>query len=226
MNNFVKYGYTPSPNTPNGFLVDSTLFGLSKAALPYPAGYTTSFINAYGAVTGTGFMSFYSMASYDVAGCAKLCTSIPTCQAFNVYFERSPLLVPGTSCSNPTAATDVRCTLWSIPINVGLATNTGQWRNSFMDVIQGSNGYNKITTPATPTGYSAPTALGGAIDASSLGATVSLGSNFYTTGVYNPQVCADFCTSTSTAAKACNFFNSFEINLNGVFQGTYCQLYT
>lgn len=221
--------YIPNPNTPNGFLIDSSLFNKSKAASTYPAGYSTAFTNAYGSIVASNYLGFYPLSAYDPSACANICNGVAACQAFNIYYERTPSLTPGTSCRNPSAASEVRCTLYGSKLDVSQTTNVGSWRFDFMVVVQGSNGYNKNALPSTPSGYSAPIPLAGAVDVSQTPALVNsyINSNFYLTTAFNPQVCADMCTAATVAnsLKPCNYFNALEINLNGIFQGTYCQLY-
>ncbi|PNS14701.1 hypothetical protein CAC42_1723 [Sphaceloma murrayae] len=230
----VQYGYVPSPNNPNGFLVDTALSGIAKVAKSYPANYVTSFTNEYGSLFNNAYLGYYQLPTYNTSACAAICDGVSACAGFNIYFERNPIIKPGADCRNPAAATSVRCALWGNAVNATQAKNIGQWRTDFMVVIQGSNGYNKNPTPATVSGFKAPVALSGAVDASALTTTPFLRAEFYNQA-FNPQLCADLCTSTTAANKkaatgttytSCNYFNVLDLSLNGASQGTYCQLYS
>lgn len=84
---------------------------------------------------GKGYMGLYTLTTYDQTGCANLCNNTANCQGFNVFYERDPTLNPGPSCTNPTAMTNIKCTLWSLPPTVANATNAGETRSAFQVVI-------------------------------------------------------------------------------------------
>ncbi|PNS15274.1 hypothetical protein CAC42_8275 [Sphaceloma murrayae] len=231
------YSYTPSVNTPKGFLVDTTLAAVGAAARP-PPGYTANFTNAFGSIFAPDYLSYYQLSSYDVSACSALCDKIPSCQSFNIYFERDPVLDPGPNCANPTAGVTVRCAMYGSQIVASQAQNVGEWRSQFMVVIQSSAGYSKNNVPAAVPDFTGPTGLGGAINVDTLnGKTVLLAQN-YQSGTYDPSVCASQCTALTAKNKAagiaagafsyapCNYFNAFSISQNGVRYGYYCSLYT
>ncbi|TKX19983.1 metallopeptidase-like protein 6 [Elsinoe australis] len=229
----IPFGYAPAPNTPIGFLVDTRLAASAKAASSYPAGYTTSFTNQYGSIQGGTSLNSLQLSNYNVSACAAACSKNSACNAFNIYFTRSPTLDIGTNCPNPTALADVRCTLWSSAVSQSQATNIGNWRSDFMVVVQGSNGYSKVSAPGV-SGFQSPVALAGAVDSSN----TFVGADFFITNGFDPRSCATFCQSTTAANRkaaqngrsksyqACNYFNALDLTLNGKSQGTYCQLYT
>jgi len=235
------YNYVPTDNSPTGFIVDPNLATVSRNALSYPAGYTNSFTNAYGSLFANNYMDAFDLSSYNASACAAYCNSEPGCVAFNLYFERQPSVWPADQCSNPSAMTGIRCALWGSQINAAQAQNVGQWRTNFMVVIQGSNGYNKNPAAPSVAGYAAAVPLSGAVDTRSLvasGVSDPFLSSTFNTGAFDPRVCANLCTSTTatnkqaaiaagaSSYKPCNFFNAVQLSLNGVSQGTYCQLYS
>ncbi|PNS17842.1 hypothetical protein CAC42_19 [Sphaceloma murrayae] len=229
----IPFAYSPQDNTPKGFLLDAQLRTISQQASGYPAGYSNVFAAQYGTISASGLLQSQSLSSFNISACAATCNSVAQCKAFNIYFERSPTLLPGLGCPNPKAVADVKCDLWSTSVQTSQATNIGRWRTDFMVVNQGSNGYNKLPVPAKLEGFRSPVALAGAVDAP----TAYVGADFFSTESFDPAVCANFCRTTTTLSKqtlqkpkskvtrACNFFNALDISLNGISQGTYCQLY-
>ncbi|GAB7344076.1 hypothetical protein MBLNU457_1987t1 [Dothideomycetes sp. NU457] len=235
----ILYSYVPSPNTPQQFLVDSTLGGIANLALA-PAGYTKQFSGLFGSMQNVQgqYLGFQQLESYNVSECVSACTSVQGCQAVNLYFERDPVVDPGLSCTNPTAATMVKCALWGGPIGPNQASDHGEYRNDFMVVIQGSNGYTKNTPPPALAGFNGPQALAGAVNINTInGQNVFLNSSF-TAGVYDPSICTAQCVATTTKNKAaavlsgstsyapCNYVDAFVVSYNGSALGTYCNLYT
>ena len=86
-------------------------------------------------------MGMQTLNSYDTLGCASLCDQADGCQAFNVYAERDPSLNPNAdTCPDPASTTNLRCTLWGVPVSQSQAQNSGQWQDSFHVVIAASNG--------------------------------------------------------------------------------------
>lgn len=88
----IAFGYQPKPNTPTGFLVDTSLSGISLGSLA-PAGYSTNFTGAYGSLFGDSYLGYWSLASYNVSQCADICDSVPACRSFNIYLERLVALI-------------------------------------------------------------------------------------------------------------------------------------
>ncbi|KAK5004995.1 hypothetical protein LTR60_006390, partial [Cryomyces antarcticus] len=190
--------------------------------------------------------------------CAALCDQAQGCLGINLYFERDPTINPATACPNPTAFTNVKCTLWGSAVTAASATNQGQWRGpmdstgaAFHVVIAGSNGWSKPAPPPTQTGFTGPTALAGAINATTKHNPVTgnedniyIGTKFYNQP-YDASVCAALCKSTTAdnraqalanynkkgsnsdgTYQACNFYDAYLLSKNGVPQGLYCALYT
>ncbi|KAF4550538.1 Hypothetical protein D9617_17g048070 [Elsinoe fawcettii] len=231
------YQYTPSDNSPKGFIADTNLAGIGLAAVP-PAGYSRTFSNQFGSMIASNYITYYQLSAYDPVACSALCEKTPGCQSINIYFERQPIIDPGASCPNPTAGVNVRCALWGSQLTAAQATNVGQWRQQFMVVIQSSAGYVKNSAPAAVSGFTGPVALAGAVNVNTInGNNVLLASN-YVSGTYNVSVCAAQCTALTASNKAaavasgalsygaCNYFNAFSVQSNGTQYGYYCGLYT
>jgi hypothetical protein len=211
-----------------------------------PSGYQQVFKDLNASTSANSYLTFSTLKSYDVAGCAELCDNTDLCTAFNIYIERDPGLNPtkngnssnstGEYCPNPTSITNYKCSLWGSSIDTSSATNFGDYREDFQVVIVASNGYDASnnTTPAPLPGWTPPSnCTGGAISA---GGNYWMGSNFFP-GPFNPALCGAFAqaqTATNKqAAKAkgassytpANFFNAYYVHKNGKPQGTYCSLY-
>jgi hypothetical protein len=45
---------------------------------------------------------------YDVQWCANECDAKSGCLSFNIYFERDPVVDPGTGCTNPAAFANIK----------------------------------------------------------------------------------------------------------------------
>jgi hypothetical protein len=135
----------------------------------------------------------------------------------------------------------IKCVFWGGPVSYKNANNHGQYRSQFQVVIAGSNGYTNQILP-TPAGYSGQTYLdNAAINApyDSEGYNTYMGRKIFTTGTYDPQLCADFCTSQNTynlahpaadgsPVQTCQFFNTYILykNTPSNFQGQYCAIYS
>lgn len=233
----IQYNYSSDPDTPTGFLVDKLLGDTASSVNP-PAGYTKSFLNAFGSVTADEYIGYYQLSSFSVKDCAAICTDVgDSCQAFNIYYERNPTVDPDIkSCPNPKSATSVRCALWGSKINATQAVNIGQWRASFMTVVSGSNGYWKNPAPGLVSDFGPSQALAGFVNPADRAA---LSTTLITSSGYNPAACAQLCTQWNTNASAtakasgassfspCNYFNSAILSANGAkVSGTYCALFS
>ena len=167
-------------------------------------------------------MGYTLLTDYDQQKCADKCTKINGCQAFNIYYERDPVVNPDAdSCNNPHSTTNIKvniiknfpfsdpmlilqkCVFWSGPVTSDNANNAGQWRNKFQVVIAGSNGYvNKSI--ATPVGYNAGVYLGNAAINAPLDCTGDdsfLGSRQLGNGVFDANLCAIACNEQADYAR-------------------------
>ncbi|CAD6448421.1 730eb83d-c379-4cb9-af08-d413e0040caf [Sclerotinia trifoliorum] len=203
-----------------------------------PSGYTRSFVNLHASNNALKYMGFTQLPTYDTASCADKCSAITGCNAFNLYFERDPIVDPGANCTNPSSMTNVKCVFWGGSIDSKTAVNDGQWRSKFRVVIAGSNGYNLASVP-TPGGYSPPSCLEDSAINAPLGCNKDdtfLGSRFFTDTPFDVSLCTAACDATSSydlahppatgSSKTCQFINTYILYLNGVAQGQTCAMYT
>jgi hypothetical protein len=211
-----------------------------------PAHYANVFKDLNASVSANSYITYTTLTSYNVSGCAAFCDETDLCTAFNIYIERDPSVNPttngtdvgwGSNCPNPSSITNYKCSLWGSSISAASATNYGGWRDEFEVVIAGSNGYDKTnnTTPSTPSGgWGNPTKCsGGGIGS---GGSYWVGSQFYP-GPFDVSLCGLYAQAQTNKNKEvaqqkgehsyvpCNMFNAYTVHLNGVAQGTYCQLF-
>ncbi|KAJ8068397.1 hypothetical protein OCU04_003957 [Sclerotinia nivalis] len=228
----------PNPaDDPDSFVAYKPFADAANSALT-PSGYTRSFVNLHASNNALKYMGFTQLPTYDTASCADKCSAITGCNAFNLYFERDPIVDPGANCTNPSSMTNVKCVFWGGSIDAKTAVNDGQWRSKFRVVIAGSNGYNLATVP-TPGGYNPPTCL----EDSAINAPLNcnkddtfLGSRFFTDTPFDVSLCTAACDATSSydlahppatgSPKTCQFINTYILYLNGVAQGQTCAMYT
>jgi hypothetical protein len=230
--NNIMYNYVPNPNTPQQFLVDTTLAGLAAAQWYPPAGYSTSFTGQLAGMSAPNYLGYQQLASYDTSACAAYCNARSDCNAFNIYIQRTPTFVPDNSCPNPSGAASITCALYGSPLSASQATNIGQYRKDFMVVIQGSNGYNLNPAPASISNFQGPNAL----DAVAYSSNINIGQKYFST--YDVTQCSSLCNTYTANSKAsaqssksstytpCNYFNVFNVTLNGQSQLMGCYLFT
>jgi hypothetical protein len=182
-------------SSPSSFTSDPQFASLASNA-PVLTGYDVSFTNLQASTQQDGFLRIQTLDSYDPKACQALCDGTAKCVAFNLYVERDPSLNPASNCSNPLPVTNVKCTLYGLPISAATATNSGQYRQQFQVVIAASNGYNKDTGPGPIPVYNGPTPLPCAINASLAqdGTDTYIGSTSFSRA-FSPNMCADACTA-------------------------------
>ncbi|KAG9713078.1 hypothetical protein KCU73_g16637, partial [Aureobasidium melanogenum] len=217
--NNILYNYAPNPNTPTQFLVDTTLAGLAAAQWYPPAGYSTSFTTQLAGLFAPNYLGYQQLSSYNTSACAAYCNARSDCNAFNIYIQRTPTFIPDDSCPNPTAGASITCALYGSAVDASQATNIGQYREDFMVVIQGSNGYNLNPVPASVSSFQGPTAL----DAVAYSSNIYLSQGYFST--YDVSQCSSLCTTYTANNKTqnaksstytpCNYFNVFNLTLNG-----------
>ncbi|KAF4554686.1 Hypothetical protein D9617_4g004410 [Elsinoe fawcettii] len=149
----ILYTYTPSVPAaaatdviaPIGAFLRDTNLTTAASSVATIDGFTTIFSGLLGVAQKPLYYMFYTdMSSYNATACGEICKNTDGCRSFNMYFERSPSLAPGSSCPNPTAYTAVRCAYYSTFIKATDVVNSGQWRRDFGVVITGANGYRRI----------------------------------------------------------------------------------
>ncbi|KAF4546847.1 Hypothetical protein D9617_172g045780 [Elsinoe fawcettii] len=219
------------PDTPSSFL-SSPLFINQSQLAPTPTNYTLTYrsLSAASQPSIGSYLGFTSLSSYNVSACAALCTTNPACLSFNIYFQRSPSLLPGPTCPNPPSVTRVKCVLWTGPAAAGDATNAGQWRAGFRLLVAGSNAYSKGST-VPPEGYQTGVQLEAAIDAplTAQGEDTYLGAHRWGKG-FEIGRCAEKCDGYKERdqGRRCEFFNTYLVWINGTgkVQGQECSLYS
>jgi len=230
----VGSGPHPSNDTPLGWLAMPDWAATASAAPSVP-GYDKAFTNQQGANNANGYLGYYTMNSYDVAQCASKCDAVTGCAAFNVYFERDPVVIPGDRCLNPSSTTTIKCVLWGGPVSIANAVNLGQWQDQFQVLTAGNNGYvnHNIDNVA---GYSPANYIGNAAINAPSTSNSFLGSVLITDGTpFDAGRCAAACNAKtkmiqqssgdSYTAKACNFFNTYILSNNSNPIGQSCSLY-
>ncbi|TKA21697.1 hypothetical protein B0A50_08770 [Salinomyces thailandicus] len=135
------FGYGPPSTTDNVFLANPNYDFIAKLA-PTPQGYSAAFRDLRASTSQANYMGFYTLQTYNTTQCAEECNNANGCEAFNIFFERDPLLNPAPACPNPLPTTNIKCTLWGSPVSAATATNNGQYREQFHVVIAGSDGFN------------------------------------------------------------------------------------
>jgi len=227
-------GPTPSNDTPSKWLAMPNWAAAASAA-PLVSGYDVSFINQQGANNANGYLGYYTMKSYDVAQCASKCDAASGCAAFNVYFERGPVVIPGDGCPNPNSTTTIKCVLWGGPVTIANAVNRGQWQDEFQVLTAGNNGYVNHNIDDVP-GYSSAEYLGNAAINSPSSANSHLGFVLFSDGSpFDAGRCAAACTAKTqmiqaaaadnSTAQACNFFNTYILSNNSMPIGQSCSMY-
>ncbi|PSN61617.1 hypothetical protein BS50DRAFT_561664 [Corynespora cassiicola Philippines] len=208
-----------------------------------PSTYDQAFVNLNGAVTGNGYLTYKTLGSYDVAGCAKFCDETSTCLGFNVFIERDPKWNPDQcSCTGddvPSIA-NYKCSLWGQAVSKDSATNTGQGLSGFDVIIVASNGYNKKTyTPPTPPNTGNPQDCGKKLHNQQ---PYCMGQKTFP-GPWDPSVCAayaqkqnDVNRKSGIIAKLLSFlglskggcvqFQAAYLEKDGKGFGTHCRLFT
>lgn len=154
-------------------------------------------------------------------------------------FERNPTVdACSSTCENPPAFANIKCSFWGGPLTLGSAKNTGQWRNQFHVVIAGSNAYVNSNIPSVP-GYAPVQSLGAAAinaERDCNGVDTYMGYKLFTNTPFDVKLCAAACDAetaynvahppSSGKPRKCNFWNTYLLDRNGESQGQYCSMYT
>ncbi|KAI7201769.1 hypothetical protein KC343_g11659 [Hortaea werneckii] len=137
-----SFGTGPPSGSDSSFESNPAYSAFAFAA-PAPKGYKAAFRNQDGSTQQDGYMGYYLLQTYNTTACGQYCDNANGCNAFNIYFERDPLLNPAPACPNPLPTTNIKCSLWGSSVSAATATNEGQYREQFHVVIAGSDGFNK-----------------------------------------------------------------------------------
>lgn len=136
------HGPVAIPDTPEAFynsriLADTAFF----AATPF--NWTRTFVNQRASIKSTHYLGFAELTKYSTHDCAAKCDKIPSCDAMNIYFERTPSVNLARKCPNAPSTTVIKCAFWGDKVRAQDATNWGSKDWSFDVVMAGSNGYNR-----------------------------------------------------------------------------------
>ena len=232
------YGPQVTPDTVAAFEAYTPFHSEAQAAVA-PKGYVQTFANLNASVSGSSYLGYYLLTSYDTVGCSQYCDNTTLCTGFNLYIERDPSVNPAANCSNPPSITNYGCSLWGSGVSASAATNSGQYRNDFQVVIVASDGYEKTntTTPVTPPGWTNPQNCSSHAHNHP---STCIGTTFFP-GPFNPSVCAAYASAQNAKNSQtsnfytwltffynplkCNFFNAYMLKQDGAALGTYCSLY-
>jgi hypothetical protein len=234
------YGPQIQPDTVDTFKGHAGLHKLATSAST-PNGWTQSFSDLSGSVSGAGYLGYYELTSYDVDACAAKCESTSTCTGFNLFIERDPKWNPRQcSCDKPDSVTRFKCSLWGQDVKKESATNVGQSQDGFEVVIVGSNGYNKGTYNApTPPNTSNPQTCGKKIHNQQ---PYCMGTKTFL-GPFDPSLCAAYAQNQNQVNRktgiigtilslfgmnkgACVQFQAAYLEKAGKGFGTHCRLFT
>jgi hypothetical protein len=140
----VPYGHGPRPtdDTMLAFLQNPD-FSIMALNSPAPDGYTSVYTNEHASSVSAKYLRYDEVNDYSASNCSRQCDRTTGCQAFNIYFERTPTLNLGSECKTSLSSTMIKCVLWGDSLQKSDATNRGYLRWDFGVVIAGSNAYNK-----------------------------------------------------------------------------------
>ncbi|KAH8896900.1 hypothetical protein GQ53DRAFT_600957, partial [Thozetella sp. PMI_491] len=240
---------TAPGDTPDAFLAYQP-FRAAAMAASNPANVPDEFMlipgfsNLNASAVSTSYLTYTTnnIFSYDLNACALKCDSIVGCQAFNIFYERDPLVVdPDTQCPSPDlcpglstnpSATFIKCAFYNSAVLPSEATNPGQYQEDFHLVISGSNAYSR--TAVSLPDYDAPIEYHNkAINIPT--PVINYGymriQTFGTNVPYNVTLCALSCQSQSDynsrhGGSACVFFNAYNLYKNGANPVFTCVYYS
>ncbi|GME48836.1 Carbohydrate-binding protein [Neofusicoccum parvum] len=228
----------------DNFKADAKIASVANAAST-PQGYFNNFKNQAGANSAYAYLGYSVLTTgYDVAACANTCTKKSGCLAFNIYFERDPIVEPGTGCENPDAFANIKCSFWGSALDATTANNYGQWRSNFHVGIAGSNAYTSYKVGGPVDGWTAPLSLNDAAMNAPLrdcgGTWTYMGYKLFQDGPFDSSLCAAACDAQSAYNLAhppstgytpmCAAFGTYlltKTNSTGSYiQGQMCTMYT
>ncbi|KAH7039813.1 uncharacterized protein B0I36DRAFT_390567 [Microdochium trichocladiopsis] len=179
------------------FKFDSKIASLANDA-PIPAGYFQNYKNLWAASIASAYLGYTVLKTgYDVEACARKCSAKPGCLAFNIIFERDPLVTPGPGCEEPLAFANIKCSFWGVPLTAATATNKGEMRAKFRVGIAGSNAYTSYRVGGPVDSFDTPLSLGNAALNAPLtdcaGTWTYLGYKLYRNQPFDSRLCAAAC---------------------------------
>ncbi|CZT19288.1 uncharacterized protein RCC_05134 [Ramularia collo-cygni] len=145
-------GPSTTPDSADAFIIN-TAFSVFADTASTPKGYTQVFQDLSGSnIQLDSYLQFHYLTTYSTADCARACDETENCAAFNIYFERDPVVEPAAACPDPASTAAIKCALYNEAVDETSVINLGQFREEFEVVIAGSNGFVKIggEIPETP----------------------------------------------------------------------------
>jgi hypothetical protein len=234
------YAPNTTPDTVDAFKQNSAYHDLATKA-KVPSGYTQSFTDQSGSVSGSGYLGYKELTSYDVSACSAYCDETSTCTGFNVFVERNPKWNPRQcSCDKPDSVARFKCSIWGQDVTKDTATNVGQGQDGFEVVVVGSNGYNKGSyTPPTPPSCSKPQSCGKKLHNQQ---PYCMGQKTFP-GPFDPSLCAAYAQNQNEINRkhgiigmvlslfgmnkgGCVQFQAAYLEKAGLGFGTHCRLFT
>ncbi|KAK4543022.1 hypothetical protein LTR36_006020 [Oleoguttula mirabilis] len=94
-----------------------------------PSQYQEDFKKLNASTSANPYLTYETLPSYNVSGCATFCDNTDLCTAFNIYNERDPSVNPttngtgtdvgwGSDCPKPSSITNYKCSLWGSSIGM------------------------------------------------------------------------------------------------------------
>jgi hypothetical protein len=199
------YGPPTVPDTVDAFKHNEVYSSLAKTAKT-PSGYTQAFSNLDASVSGSGYLGYKLLTSYDPSACSSYCDETKTCTGFNIFIERDPKFNPEQCSCEAPSITQFKCSIWGQDVTNSSATNVGQTQSGFEVVIVGSNGYNKATySPPTLPSCSKPQTCGNKLHNQQ---PYCMGQKTFP-GPFDPSLCAAYAIAQNTANRKYGIISSF-----------------
>ncbi|OAL04948.1 hypothetical protein IQ06DRAFT_102772 [Phaeosphaeriaceae sp. SRC1lsM3a] len=136
------HGPQPSDDSPIGFLNFPEFSNLARNVTT-PSNYSKIYEDEHASTAADGYLGYDALEAYSTTECAGRCDSTDGCEAFNIFFERTPTLNVGPACNNSESSTTIKCAFWGTQLEASDATNRGYERWEFGVVVAGSNAYNR-----------------------------------------------------------------------------------
>jgi hypothetical protein len=208
------YGPPTVPDTVDAFKSNTVYSSLAKTAKT-PSGYAQAFSNLDASVSGSGYLGYKLLTSYDPSACSSYCDETKTCTGFNIFIERDPKFNPDQCSCEAPSITQFKCSIWGQDIKNSSATNVGQTQAGFEVVVVGSNGYNKATyTPPTLPSCSKPQTCGNKLHNQQ---PYCMGQKTFP-GPFDPSLCAAYALAQNTANRKYGIISSF-LSMFGMSKG-------
>ncbi|KAJ8606517.1 hypothetical protein MRB53_040892 [Persea americana] len=239
----VQTGTSTNTGASSGAVTSTT----AASATSSPSGYTLEWTSA-NAATGSGYISYSHIPSYDAGTCAAQCDANSACVFFDMYQE--------TDSAGNVLYT---CVLWSQDKPVSTATNSGSGGSTFSNAqgwvknsssstssAAGSADLTATGTGATSSGTASATATSANTATGTVGTATSTATSPAVTGYTlewsnqpgaatcqgylsayvlasrNPTACAASCSNDSR----CIFFNIYDEATSPTTTDTVCALWS